>query len=128
MKEIIDIIKKSGISIYLLLICLILSITSSFLAVLPAQFLGFVITALSGGGDAVLIGSLLKKRVYNTMLDNNYKLAIAGIVLFFIFSFIFTIFRNFYCYFVTIVSEKIIVLIKKTVYKNINSTFAARRR
>jgi len=119
LKEIIDIIKKSGISIYLLLICLILSITSSFLAVLPAQFLGFVITALSGGGDAVLIGSLLKKIVYNTMLDNNYKLAIAGIVLFFIFSFIFTIFRNFYCYFVTIVSEKIIVLIKKKLFTKI---------
>jgi len=118
LSEIISIIKKSEVSKFSLFYCLTMAIFSSLLAVLPPQFLGFIITTLSGGGDTVFIGSFMKN-IAPSMFKTKYSLAIGGIVAFLIFSFLYSIFRNFFCYFATIVSEKIIISIRKKLFSKI---------
>lgn len=118
MKELLYIIRKSGISKWYLKLCLILSVVSSLLAVIPTLFLGFVISSLSGEEINTSIKFLL--RIFNFYhLDNRYDLAILGIVLFLFFSVISIIFRNVFCFVASIISDKIIISIRKQLFTKI---------
>ncbi|QKG28373.1 ABC transporter, ATP-binding/permease protein [Campylobacter sp. RM16187] len=87
---------------------------SSFFAVTPAQFFGFTISAISNGANNGLIYDLITKTT--NLEPSSYNLAIAGIVLFFASSIVYILFRNFFCYIVVIIAQKIIINVRKKLF------------
>lgn len=96
-----------------------MAIVSSFFAVIPAQFFGFAISAISNDANSGLIYDIILKTT--NLEPNNYNLAIVGIVLFFISSIIYILFRNFFCYIVVIIAQKIIINVRKRLFTKLTN-------
>ncbi|WP_169975339.1 hypothetical protein [Campylobacter sp. RM16191] len=66
MKSILEIIKIAEIPKPVIIICFVMAIVSSFFAVIPAQFFGFAISAISNGANNSLIYDLITNYKFRT--------------------------------------------------------------
>lgn len=113
--DIIKIISKSGISRSLIYICLIMAVISSLFAVVPIQFIGLVFDILADTSENSPITSLMKG-IPGTDKSTAVTISIA---LFLLSSIAAVIVRIIFCYTAEILCEKIILSIRRKLYRKL---------
>jgi len=101
MQYIFKIIRLSEVPAWHIIVLLVMAVISSLLSVIPIQFFGYTLDALSGREGLGVIGKLVS-------LMGFVNMAVAGIVLFFVFSVIAILFRILFCYLAEIFCENVI--------------------
>jgi len=101
MGHVYKIIRLSEVSAFHIAALLAMAVISSLLSVIPIQFLGYSLDVLSGRDGIGII------RVFADMTGLSNK-AVAGIVLFLVFSVVAILFRIFFCYLAEIFCENVI--------------------
>jgi len=124
MKNIYKIIKLSDISVFLLLTCLLMAFISSLLSVIPIQFIGFIFDVLAGRPENTVTSRLILEALNSFSLVSSKELLYSGIGLFLVFSIISMVFRILFCYAAEMISERIILSIRKKLFaKSLKMTF-----
>ncbi|QNO15559.1 ABC transporter ATP-binding protein [Alkalicella caledoniensis] len=109
MKEIIKIIKLSEVQLSKIVICFVMGILSSLLATVPVLFLGYAISALTS--DVIQPLNVFPNLNQATFYLMIYVLTLLTSI----------IFRNVFCYYSTIISDGVIISLRKQIYSKILS-------
>ena len=111
MKNIVTIVRMSGISIFKIVFALLMSFTSSLLSVLPILFIGYAISSLTSANVPC----------YETLraLLPNISITFKYLFLFFATTVFSVIFRNIFGYYATILTDEIINSTRKNLYNKI---------
>lgn len=115
LNSILYIIDVSGVSRLKFLLCLVMSLIASLIAVIPAQFLGVVISTLSETKQDYFIVNIMSSYISN----EKYHFAIAGVFLFFVFTILSVFFRNIFCYFASVTVDRVITELRKKLFRKI---------
>ncbi|MGE4266272.1 MAG: ABC transporter ATP-binding protein [Deferribacterales bacterium] len=109
MQYIFKIIRLSEVPAWHIIVLLVMAVISSLLSVIPIQFFGYTLDALSGREGLGVVSKLVSLMGFDNM-------AVAGIVLFFVFSVIAILFRILFCYLAEIFCENVINRIRVNLF------------
>lgn len=116
MNSIFKIIKYADTSKILLLACLLMSVVSSLLSVVPIQFIGSLIDILAGKTDNASAYRHLTAFLSSFGDLSEFNPALVCIAFFLMFSLIAIFFRIAFCYFAEILCETIILAIRRKLF------------
>ncbi|ROP59367.1 ABC-type multidrug transport system fused ATPase/permease subunit [Enterobacter sp. BIGb0383] len=116
MDDVIFIIRKSRIKLTGLFFCFLLAAITSFFSLLPEQFVSLILNSLSNNDIAA------SKSPFSFLTgETNQYHVLTYVFMFFIFSLLAILLKNYYSYLATVISEKIISNVRASVFKKLTT-------